>query len=160
ADAPLTLTAAGLTVAAGAAFSGRVASFNDANPFASAANFSASVAWADNQTTTGTVTANAVGGFDVATSRTFGAAGSLAFTVTIQDAGGSARADGTAQIVGVLATEGLPYNGPVAGFAGSPGASASDYSAVIAWGDGQSSAGSVSGNSSAGFTVSGTHTYA
>src|SRR5262249_18503849 len=57
-------------------------------------------------------------------------------------------------------TEGLPYSGPVAGFAGSAGASASDYSAVIAWGDGQSSAGSVSGNSTAGFTVSGTHTYA
>src|SRR5262245_694156 len=52
------------------------------------------------------------------------------------------------------------FSGVVATFPDlNPNGKASDYTAVIAWGDGDTSAGSVSVNSGGGFRVTGSHTY-
>src|SRR5207302_1207205 len=61
----------------------------------------------------------------------------------------------------VTATEGAEYTGTVATFTDPDASStASQYSATISWGDGSSSAGTVSGASGGPFTVTGSHTYA
>lgn len=54
-----------------------------------------------------------------------------------------------------------PFSGVVATFtSGSPVASTADFSATIAWGDGQTSTGIVSPGAGGTFTVTGTHSYA
>jgi hypothetical protein len=59
----------------------------------------------------------------------------------------------------VNATEGRPFGGTVATFTdANTGEPASAYSATISWGDGASSAGTISG-SGGSFSVSGTHAY-
>lgn len=61
----------------------------------------------------------------------------------------------------VTGTEGAPFNGTVATFTDPDASStASEYSATISWGDGSSSAGTVSGPNGGQFTVTGSHTYA
>jgi hypothetical protein len=62
--------------------------------------------------------------------------------------------------IDLTATEGQPFSGPVANYmVGNPLALASDYSAIVAWGDGQTTVGVVS--MANGFlTVSGTNIYA
>ena len=59
------------------------------------------------------------------------------------------------------ATEGMGFNDTVATFSDpDPTATASEYLATIAWGDGSSSPGAITGPDGGPFTVSGTHTYA
>ena len=90
--------------------------------------------------------------------------------VSIADAGGStatanssaavADAPLTASAVAVSATEGAAFSGVVATFTdANPGATAGEFSATITWGDGTSSAGTISA-ANGGFRVSGSHTYA
>jgi hypothetical protein len=78
------------------------------------------------------------------------------FTANVPDASLS-NASGTT----VNATATQPFNGTVATFTDDdPGGTASDYAVTIEWGDGSSSAGSVSGPSNGKFSVNGSHTYA
>src|SRR5262249_24118227 len=57
--------------------------------------------------------------------------------------------------------EQVPFTGVVATFTdAASGASAGSFKALIFWGDGQSSPGTVSANGTSGFQVTGTHTYA
>jgi hypothetical protein len=66
----------------------------------------------------------------------------------------------TATGVNFNATQGTGFSGTVATFTDAdPGGTASDYSATISWGDGNSSAGTISGPSGGSFSVNGTHTY-
>jgi hypothetical protein len=59
------------------------------------------------------------------------------------------------------ATEGASFSGTVATFTDpDPASTAGEYSASIAWGDGSSSAGTITGPTGGPFTVSGGHTYA
>ena len=61
----------------------------------------------------------------------------------------------------IAATTGAAFSGPVASFVdGTPTAVASDFTATINWGDGASSAGTVSGQTGGPFQVSGNHAYA
>ncbi len=65
----------------------------------------------------------------------------------------------SAAAVNFAPTAGAPYTGPIATFANpAPFEDGSAYSAVITWGDGTVSAGTVSGTTT--LTVSGPHTYA
>jgi hypothetical protein len=65
----------------------------------------------------------------------------------------------TATGVPIAATAGAPFSGAVATFTSSiPGSLAGQFTAVIDWGDGSTSAGVISGTGT--FTVSGSHTYA
>src|SRR5262249_31015070 len=58
-----------------------------------------------------------------------------------------------------LATEAAPFEGVIASFTDPGHGTAGDFSATVAWGDGSSSAGTIT-PSGGGFTVSGSHTYA
>ena len=174
-DAPLAATASTIGATAGVAFTAQVAAFGDANPFATADEYQVSITWGDGTSSAGTVSANAAGGFDVFGSHTYSSAGALAFTVTITDSEGStARATGAATIVAqgtvvlgaagsaIRGTEGVSTDSVrVASFTDTnPNATASQFTANIAWGDGNVSAGVVTANSHGGFDVSAAHAYA
>src|SRR2546425_1889404 len=78
----------------------------------------------------------------------------VTFTATVADVGLSATGRD------ISATAGQSFTGVVSHFTDSdPHGTASDYSAQIDWGDGSSSAGTVSASSAGGFDVTGTHTY-
>jgi V8-like Glu-specific endopeptidase len=171
ADAPLTASGTTLQTLERARFQGAVASFTDANPNATPEKFTATITWGDGQTSVGTITANGQGGFMVRGTHTYGDAGSYAVTVAIKDAAGAtARAASTAQIADAPLTasgpplqtlEGAMFQGTVASFTdANPNATPEKFTATIAWGDGQTAPGAITANSSGGFTVSGTHTYA
>lgn len=77
---------------AGQPFSGVLASFTDANPNATTADYSATIDWGDGTTSqvgAGAFTTNNRGGFDLTAGHDFAAAGSYTVHVTITDAGGS-----------------------------------------------------------------------
>jgi FG-GAP-like repeat len=108
-------------------------------------------------------------------SHTYSSAGALAFTVTIKDSEGSkATVSGTATVAAqgtvVLGAAGSAIRGTegvstgsvrVASFTDTnPNATASQFTANIAWGDGNVSAGVVTANSHGGFDVSAAHAYA
>ncbi|MCU0961267.1 MAG: NF038129 family PEP-CTERM protein, partial [Pirellulaceae bacterium] len=59
----------------------------------------------------------------------------------------------------LTAVEGSPYNGLVAFFATNGSETADQFSAIIDWGDGVSSAGTIAGNSRDGFQILGNHVY-
>jgi hypothetical protein len=79
-----------------------------------------------------------------------------ALTADVSDATLTAGPTGS-----VNATATVAFNGPIATFSDAdPGGASGDYAATINWGDGTSSAGSISGPSGGSFTVNGSHTYA
>jgi hypothetical protein len=68
---------------------------------------------------------------------------------------------GTTGASAISATAGTPFTGKVATFSDlDPKGNARDYTAVINWGDGHLTNGTISANASGGFDVSGTNTYA
>jgi hypothetical protein len=169
------LTPAGLTLAGteGAQVSGTMATFTDADPAATAASFTASIAWGDGAVTAGTVLANPKGGFLVTGSHTYAEeASTLPVTVTITDVPANAQvtanslvnvADAplTVNAPSVSAVEGATFSGQVGTFTDAdPNGTRSDYVVVITWGDGTVSAGTVSALGNGLFAVSGKHTYA
>src|SRR5207253_725124 len=145
-------------------------SFSDADPNGTSTDYSATIKWGDGQTSAGTVTANGSGGFDVSGTNTYAEEGSNPITVSIADHAASATANSTANVADaalaasaktVTPTEGNSFSGVVASFSDAdPNGTSTDYSATIKWGDGQTSAGTVTANGSGGFDVSGTNTYA
>src|SRR5207253_2229035 len=155
----------------GSSFSGAVATFTDANPFFTTADFTATIAWGDGNTSSGAV-ALASGTFTVSGTHTYAEEGTYAVAITVTDDDGStANPTATATIgdpavtatgVAVSATEGVSTGTvAVATFSDPAGAeTVGDYSATIDWGDGTAtSAGTVS-VSGGTFTVKGAHTYA
>jgi hypothetical protein len=159
-----------VTATEGSAFSGTVGSFSDANPAATPADFTAVINWGDATTTAGVVTGAAGGPFTVSGSHTYVEEGSYTISVTVTDDGGSTAtlhgtaAVGDAPLSGRCATpvlSGTAYAGPTATFTdSSPTGTLGDFSAVINWGDGSSTAGVITGGpGTAPYTVTGTHTY-
>lgn len=69
--------------------SGTVATFTDANPAATTADFTATISWGDGSTSTGTVSGPAGGPFSVAGSHSYAEDGTYTIGVTIADDGGS-----------------------------------------------------------------------
>jgi hypothetical protein len=170
ADAALSAAGQSIAVVQGVSFTGVVATFRDADPAGSVGSYRASIAWGDGNTSPGTITANPNGSFNVAGTHTYVQAGTYAVRVTIEDAGGSiVTAAGSASVadaplratgVPVTATEGIAFTGVTATFRDAdPAATAGSFTAIIAWGDGTSSPGTIAANSS-GFSVSGTKAYA
>jgi hypothetical protein len=165
------LLGAGQPVAAteGQQFNGTVANFLDLNQANTSGDFSATIDWGDGVTDTGTVSGSN-GLFTVSGSHTFAEEGVFTITVTLtDDSPGTASATATIgegdALTGtgltVAPTEGASFSGAVATFSdgGYPGNTPADFTASIAWGDGTSTTGAVSG-SPGDFTVSGDHTYA
>jgi len=171
ADAPLQITSPGISSTEGVLFSGTVASMSDADPNATAADFTATVAWGDGTTTAGTVVGNGQGGFNIEGQHSYAEGGSYPVSVNVRDAGGSSTstlvmaAIADYSLVGSPATlsgvEGAAFSGRVATFndLDPDGGSAGEYSVTIDWGDGAQSAGTVTG-SAGRYTVSGNHNFA
>jgi hypothetical protein len=184
--APLIVaTGTTFTVTPGSAFSGTVATFTDTNPTAKTTLPTAVITWGDGTTSAGTVTGPPPNSgsdvFTVVGSHTYlttSASGSFAVSVTITDPSGqTGTAQSTAVVPGaptITATGttfseplGIPFSDvTVATFTdtnpmATAMAGASNLTAVIAWGDGTTSAGMVKPppDSSGVFSVTGSHTY-
>jgi hypothetical protein len=91
-DAPLSASGSSFAVVKKSTFTHTVATFTDANPGGTAAEFSASIDWGDGRTSAGVVSALAGGGFAVGGSHRYDFKGSYRITVRIADAGGSTAA--------------------------------------------------------------------
>jgi large repetitive protein len=171
ADAALTPAAVTFKPKEGIAFTGVVANFTDANGNPDINDFWATIVWGDGSSSAGTIAANGAGGFKVMGTHTYAEEGAVAADVTIHDVGGSmAVAHSTAAVADAALTpaavtfkprEGIAFTGVVATFRdGNTNPDLADFSATIVWGDGTTSAGTISANGTGGFKVSGTHTYA
>ncbi|HEV3343815.1 MAG TPA: DUF4214 domain-containing protein [Pirellulales bacterium] len=171
-DAALTAgTATTVSAAEGATFSGTVAAFTDANSLATAGDFTATITWGDGATTTGAV--NAVGGaFQVTGTHIFSDENAgLPMSIVVSDIGGSVAtlsglsvvADAPLTPTGVTfgAVAGQTFSGQVATFTdANSGATATDFTASIDWGDGATSTVAVTAVAGGGFAVTGSHLYA
>src|SRR5262245_35737773 len=89
ADALLSALGATVTATEGTAGTLTVATFTDANPQATAADFTATIDWGDGFITTGTVVANNSGGFSVTGGHAYADEGQYKVGVAIVDDGGS-----------------------------------------------------------------------
>jgi len=169
-DAPL--TAGQLAIAngvEGVTRSQLTFAFTDANPAATAGDYTATIGWGDGTTSAGTVAAANGGGFTVGAAHMYAEEGAYTVGVTVMDDGGSTTAaSGTATVADapLTATAAVPavtsssFSGATASFTdANPAGTAGDFTATIDWGDGTSSPGDVSA-SGAGFVVRGSHTYA
>ncbi len=159
---------------AGRAFTSVVGFIAGAGAGATAADFTASLDWGDGTTSAGIITAGADGGFDITGTHTYTLAGAYPIAVTVADAGGAlvgsalsqanvAAAPTTVTAGGrqVEATAGQAFTGVVATFtAVGTTATAANFTTTIDWGDGTTSAGTVTAGANGGFDVTGTHTYA
>jgi hypothetical protein len=156
-----------ITSVEGASFSGQVATFAGSNPAVAAGDYAAAISWGDGTAvSSGTITPNGSGGFNVTASHTYAEEGSFPIAVTIT--GGDtisgtntatvADASLTATGTKLNVTGTKKFSGTVATFTDAdPGGTVGDYSATITWDDGTTSAGTVAG--SGPFTVSGSHTF-
>jgi hypothetical protein len=168
----LSVTAVNFSAAEGTAFNGTVATFSDSDTTKTPASFTATINWGDSTTTAGTVTGGS-GSFTVTGQHTYADEGSFTFTVTVTETGAgglTASATGTATVseadvltgtpASFSAEASVPFTGAVATFTDSDTANVpGDFVATIDWGDGNTTAGTVTGGGGT-FTVSGTHTYA
>jgi hypothetical protein len=153
-----------------------VAAFTDADPGGSASDYKATVSWGDGQTSPGTVQAGPGGIRGVYAGHAYAEEGSYAVTVAVQDAGGAALAgiggasvqvadaalSDTSAAATASAVEGAATGDLVlASFTDAdPGTAAADYTAIVHWGDGQSSAGTVQPGPGGTWQVRGSHAYA
>ena len=158
----------------GQAFSAQaLASFTDSGPGAGLANLVAAINWGDGSASSvGTVLATS-GGYVVYGSHLFAEEGTFLASVTISNTVGLAQSTmsgiaGTvmdAALTGAArsfgATAGTAYSGTLGSFSDSnPGATASDFTVSINWGDpGAASAGTVLALGGGDFAVQGTHRY-
>src|SRR5262249_20165819 len=142
----------------------------DSDEGVTASNFAALINWGDGQITKGTIAADPSGGFDVTGTHTFATSGAFQVTAQVGDTDGDTSATTTTTIVGqaqitatAVAIKGKRQknlkNVTVATFTDADASlPASAFTALIQWGDGQSSAGTIVPNG-AGFKVVGSHKY-
>lgn len=99
------LTATGVTVVSPQSFSGTVATFTDANPLATTADFTATITWGDGSVPSAGTVSSAAGNFAVTGAHTYSSTGFFTVTVKIVDDGGStATATSTILIFGTPAS--------------------------------------------------------
>lgn len=167
----LSATASPVTANEGVQFSGQVGIFTDTLFSAAASDFAATIDWGDGVTAAGTVTKQS-GVFTISGTHTYTDFGSFAIDATVRDVGGTATAtvqptanvaDGNVLSLAPLtfqAVTGSTFTGAVATMSDAyTGAGASLFHASINWGDGVTTAGTVSG-SNGSFTILGAHAYA
>jgi hypothetical protein len=168
----LTANSVGVTGVAGQGVTTTVANFTPSDP--TATGYSANIVWGDGQSSAGTIQPDptSAGSFDIVGSNTYAAAGSFTIQTTIAGPAASGETvTGEASILsaGTLTASGLsamasantPFSGTVATFLPT-GGTATGYSASIAWGDGQTSPGTiqVDPNQPGTFDIAGSNTYA
>jgi hypothetical protein len=152
-----------------AAVNGTVATFTDPDTSTTASAYIVSIDWGDGSaSSSGTVTGGS-GSFSVRGSHTYSEEGAYTISVkiavigstsspaTVTDSASVADAALTANCATAASSLQL-FNGRVANLVdANPIGTLSDFSATIDWGDGSTSAGTLSGTGP--FTVAGTHTY-
>ena len=167
---PLSATASGAIAAQqNQTLASTLASFTGPSPNAS--SYVASIDWGDGVVTLGTITATNLNNFAVTGSHVYTANGSFTATVTIDDTVGDestgtdavtvAAAPLLATGTSLTASANLAFTQQVATFsAADTTATASSFSALVQWGDGTTSTGTIVADLAGGFDVQGTHTYA
>jgi hypothetical protein len=175
AAAPPVVAATAIAPLAGSSFTGTVATFTDPNASETSSDFAATIDWGDKTATSaGTISAGPGGGFVLAGTHTYTAAGNFTTTVTVFSLPDNQMGSATGLAVvnnpvlavtaspSIKPSTGLPFVGTVATFTDTdPSVVPSNFIATIDWGDGsQPSAGTVSYTpGGGGFNVTGTHTY-
>jgi hypothetical protein len=170
-DASIVPSATAINATEGVAFAGPGATFSDPDPTAMATDYLATIAWGDGSSSVGTVSGASGGPFSVSGTHTYLEEGAYAVTTYISDAD-EASTETTATSTVNIADAGLSascatpansvtsYNSAVATFIDADSSrAASNYAATIAWGDGSSSPGIVTGPDGGPFTVSAAHSY-
>src|SRR5260370_142176 len=171
ADAPLSASGTTINATEGTLISNAVmATFTDADPNGAPSDYNAIVDWGDGTRSAATIAANGSGGFNIIGSHIYACEGHYNAQVPVTDTRGRAVnanttvvvSDATLSISGAPAsfTQGIASTFTLANLT-NPNSSAllSAFTATINWGDGTSSAGTVSGGSG-NFSVSGAHAYA
>lgn len=175
---PAAVVADGLTLSAVAGASTgmqTIATFTDPGGAESLDNYSASIFWGDGASSPGIVAFNVVlGTFAVQGNHSYAQAGTNSIILTLHHAS-AADVTGVDTVVvtppavaavggfTILAVEGAPSASETVATFTDPASAGplANYSAQIDWGDGKTSAGTLSLNSTSGvFTVQGAHTYA
>jgi len=133
APAPLAANGQNLSLLEGQTFSGEVATFTGADPYAMPRDFSAAIDWGDGQLTAGTVVAMGGGSFAVTGTHNYLTFGTEPIAVDItEDNGSEGQATGTAQVSEAPATQ-LVVSGFLPAGAGTP--ESFSVSAVNQFGD-------------------------
>jgi hypothetical protein len=154
----------------GASSTVNVQDFTDSNPNAVASEYSATIDWGDHSSSNGTITGSN-GQFHVTGTHDYAEEGSYYVNVKVYDEGTSYSENATltayvndaalsATPQDLSPTEGVALtNQAVATFTDAdPYGTASDYSATVDWGDGNTSTGTVAG-SNGSYTVTDAHYY-
>ncbi len=98
-DAPLSAIGVAVSAGAGTQTTSTIATFTDADPAGTPADYTATINWGDGSSSAGTVGPAPGGGFAVAGSHTYASGGAYQTSVAIGDAGGStATATSTASV--------------------------------------------------------------
>jgi uncharacterized protein (TIGR03118 family) len=168
----LAATGVALSVNAGTTFTGAVAAFGSTNSQAMAGDSTATIDWGDGTTTAGTVSATGNGGFNVNGMHIYGEDGAKTVVVVLHGTGNLlATASSTIHVTEPALTlqAGQALTGiegtdlgmvAVATFTHGDGAEpASTFIARIAWGDGTTTAGTIS-QSAGTYSIQGSHIYA
>jgi len=152
---------------AGVYMSQKVATYIDPNLNGNAKLGGATINWGDGTTSIGNLAALPTGGFAVYGSHKYATAGNYTVRTNIKDVYGVVT-DVPAQTIIVrqavpivpqafVMTAGSKVSGLVATF--TPVAGVNPVGALINWGDGESSDGTITANGSGGFNISGEHVY-
>jgi hypothetical protein len=149
-----------------------VATFTDTNPNLQASDYSATITWGDDGSTSGGTVAASAGGFTVSCNHLFTDAGSFPVGVTVSDANGRTLAlTGTATVaaepialVGGLtagAVRGQGSSAMLAEFTDpNPGEVAGRFTAALDWGDNSgTTSGAITALGNGTFAVAGSHPY-
>jgi len=166
------LNAQGVSISAreGQVFQGAVATFSDSSPSLGQGTYTAVISWGDGTASPGMFVAKGNGVFAVLGTHTYAHAGSYRTGVQIAKTGGgnvTAHASASISEAPIYMTRmflrtavGKPFSDVVATFVDTNAlAAAGDFTAVIDWGDGQSSSGIVLANPKGGFLIRSAHTY-
>lgn len=172
ADAPINATGKSVSAVEGATATATVATFTDPDSTATASNYAATINWGDANSSAGTITSGTTG-FMVSGTHLYAEEGSYSVSVTITDVdnpSSSVTTTSTATVADAQLTAAPAcaastlgsYNGATATFADAAGAvgTASNFIATIVWGDGTTSAGTITGSGPGSYTVNGAHSYA
>jgi len=171
ADAPISASGSAVAATEGQAFTGTVATFTDPDTSASGGEYTAVIDWGDGTPASSGNVSGSGGSFTVSGSHVYADEGTDTVKVTITDAdnaSSTATASATASVgdaalgaTGVNRPVPQSFTGTVATFSdANPSAPASDFTAMIDWGDGSAPApGTVSGTAGS-YSVNGTHSYA
>jgi uncharacterized protein (TIGR03118 family) len=155
----------------GTAFTAVVAKFADSDMSTDPSGFAALINWGDGQVTQGTIATDPAGGFDVSGTHTFAQSGVFHVAVQVGDKDGDSTSTSTTNIVAqapitatAVAIKGRRQrnlkNVTVATFTDADASlPAAAFTALIHWGDGQTTSGMIVANGGGRFAVIGSHKY-